>query len=124
VKKPDAGEPEGMPFTVAHSAHCSLSFNAAAAAINAVSTKPCSPCLAVLLVLFVAPPPSVVKKPDAGEREGMPLTVANMCYERQLIARPADPGAPLAALLAGRLQCISLPAHCMPCCWRPTCTLG
>jgi hypothetical protein len=37
---------------------------------------------------------SVAKKPDAGEREGMPLTVANMCYERQLIARPADPGAP------------------------------
>lgn len=35
---------------------------------------------------------SVAKKPDAGEREGMPLTVANMCYERQLLARPADPG--------------------------------
>jgi hypothetical protein len=48
--------------------------------INALSAAACVCC-------------SVAKKPDAGEREGMPLTVANMCYERQLIARPADPGA-------------------------------
>eukprot|EP00775_Hariotina_reticulata_P011867 gene11867-12011_t len=32
----------------------------------------------------------VKKKPDAGEREGMPLTVNKLCFERQLIARPAD----------------------------------
>eukprot|EP00879_Flechtneria_rotunda_P022266 GHRR01023492.1.p1 GENE.GHRR01023492.1~~GHRR01023492.1.p1 ORF type:complete len:140 (+),score=12.70 GHRR01023492.1:259-678(+) len=33
----------------------------------------------------------VKKKPDAGEREGMPLTVNKLCDERQLLARPADP---------------------------------
>lgn len=33
----------------------------------------------------------VKKKPDAGEREGMPMTVNRLCFERQLIARPADP---------------------------------
>jgi hypothetical protein len=34
----------------------------------------------------------VQKKPDAGAREGMPLTVNKLCFERQLIARAADPG--------------------------------
>lgn len=33
----------------------------------------------------------VAKKPDAGEREAMPMTVNKLCYERQLLARPADP---------------------------------
>eukprot|EP00879_Flechtneria_rotunda_P002010 GHRR01002187.1.p1 GENE.GHRR01002187.1~~GHRR01002187.1.p1 ORF type:complete len:1707 (+),score=729.58 GHRR01002187.1:259-5379(+) len=36
----------------------------------------------------------VKKKPDAGEREGMPLTVNKLCDERQLLARPADPNDP------------------------------
>jgi hypothetical protein len=35
--------------------------------------------------------PAVRKKPDAAEREGMPMTVSKLCYETQLIARPKDP---------------------------------
>jgi hypothetical protein len=34
---------------------------------------------------------AVRKKPDAAEREGMPMTVSKLCYETQLIARPKDP---------------------------------
>lgn len=34
---------------------------------------------------------TVRKKPDAAEREGMPMTVSKLCYETQLIARPKDP---------------------------------
>jgi len=50
--------------------------------------------LAACDCVYVPPAPSfaVRKKPDAAEREGMPMTVSKLCYETQLIARPKDPG--------------------------------